>query len=978
MGNNTSGPPRKRGLTITKEFQSVFSTKPEGQRRRKSNGKTYRRKNSGTSSRSPTRNEYPTENGNIELSIGLPPRPLIRPNDAAFLLSPTPSSGICDDTVKSMDSRNSSELTNDRSEYDFDLTEGQNRRNLMAEAEFECTEIGEYLFVGGNKVATDWDMLQERNITRIVNCSASVVECVFVEEPNMTYLNLNMVDGKQDDISWFVCEVINFIYSGYLLNEKTLLHCEKGISRSCSFAIAYGMWYAGCGFQPSFQFVKARRKVCAPNSAFTCNLVEIDKLMNGDDQYIPIMFRCASHLGHDSHTPVLKVLRDQNSRKLITPNTSLLDPLGVFVLRTPENKENVEPIIYVWKGADASEETFEIAKRLAGYMRGVISSAEKLVFIREGEETPDFYYYLEKDGAFNRQTSRTFDDLFDQNKFNEPDETFVFLTVPERSMRASHSNTEDVVSSKSRILPYFQNSPGGGSRSVGGTSAKGSGTGFSLLNSLSFSQVSQKNTTTSSSVNVSRCSSAADETLSVTSKNKETKATELAIRGLTLQIPPIGTSAMDSISPPAMSSGHSYHSGGRNKNLSIRVSSIPKSAAFQPSPLSTLLPPGSLSSASSRSSVKSPEQLDQQMWRSKAFTLDIPQKKPSPLKDFIKAISQARSPARTVPPTPSADPIALPGNLESNTIFAYPSFGTGSESPLTQRPSPSHSPFRVTDPMEPSYPTSRSFSDDHRVASRTSDLSMFNIPTGRTNSSNLSVSNAVYALDTVRMADGSPRPFVQTTSRSDDMQPINSARSRTSVQPLTLTSRMVKGSNRLPDDVSLLRGPTPIEELKPVVTGEISSRDVTSAIAPTSAYSPYIFTPRINIPSASSSSVNLLNRVDSQVSANMSVRSTSGVLPSPFGSALRRSREVVRQQSTSAYANITAFSAPSTPIVPSLGSISNIGFATLPSVVSSAPMKPRLFMAVSEDDRHYSWDCMGVYDDNDLYDVSTSVLITVY
>jgi hypothetical protein len=78
---------------------------------------------------------------------------------------------------------------------------------------------------------------------------------------------------------------------------------------------------------------------------------------------------------------------------------------------------------------------------------------------------------------------------------------------------------------------------------------------------------------------------------------------------------------------------------------------------------------------------------------------------------------------------------------------------------------------------------------------------------------------------------------------------------------------------------------------------------------------------------------------------------------------------MVRQQSASSY-NLPTFSAPSTPIVPSLGSLSSF---TGPPVVSNTPMKPRLFMAVSDDDRHYIWEPMGVYDANDLDDVSYNV-----
>lgn len=157
---------------------------------------------------------------------------------------------------KLMDSGTSSKASGDqsaivRTEIDFRYTEGQSRRGLMADCEFVCSEILDYLFVGGSKVATSWETISQHGITRVVNCSSSVVGNCFVDKPDMKYLTLNMVDGRQDDVSWFVCEVIHFIFDGRLAGEKTLVHCEKGISRSCSFVIAFVMWCTGvcaCNF----------------------------------------------------------------------------------------------------------------------------------------------------------------------------------------------------------------------------------------------------------------------------------------------------------------------------------------------------------------------------------------------------------------------------------------------------------------------------------------------------------------------------------------------------------------------------------------------------------------------------------------------------------------------------------------------------------------------------------------------------------
>ena len=47
----------------------------------------------------------------------------------------------------------------------------------------------------------------------------------------------------------------------------------------------------------SFNFVKSKRSCCAPNTAFTCNLIEINECIRSDfkEQNV-LLFRLASHL----------------------------------------------------------------------------------------------------------------------------------------------------------------------------------------------------------------------------------------------------------------------------------------------------------------------------------------------------------------------------------------------------------------------------------------------------------------------------------------------------------------------------------------------------------------------------------------------------------------------------------------------------------------------------------------------------------
>ena len=78
----------------------------------------------------------------------------------------------------------------------------------------------------------------------------------------------------------------------------------------------------------AFAHVKSNRSVCNPNSAFTCQLLELDELFSGQGRLQSLIWRCASHGDFDPYCPVLKICRRTDNRKTLAPTSSLLDPEG--------------------------------------------------------------------------------------------------------------------------------------------------------------------------------------------------------------------------------------------------------------------------------------------------------------------------------------------------------------------------------------------------------------------------------------------------------------------------------------------------------------------------------------------------------------------------------------------------------------------------------------------------------------------------
>ena len=298
--------------------------------------------------------------------------------------------------------------------FNFEITEGQSRRNLLAGCDNECSPVCDFLFVSGAKVASSYDVLVKNKISRIVNCAVTVVDSYFIRDPQFTYLNLNLLDSRQDDLTWFFCEVINFVEKGRIAGQRTLIHCEKGVSRSCSFAMAYMMWARHLGWKESFDIVKKGRPICAPNTGFWCNLIELSELLNGNTKYTTVLFRCASHLAHDPGTPVLKLCINQDSRKLMMPRTSLLDPRGIFILRCGNNNQNSR--LFIWIGSNSSSNALTEAIRLAHFLIGVLSFASGVTIVQQFAETDEFRREIMDDGPFNHRSTSPdaviYDDLY--------------------------------------------------------------------------------------------------------------------------------------------------------------------------------------------------------------------------------------------------------------------------------------------------------------------------------------------------------------------------------------------------------------------------------------------------------------------------------------------------------------------------------------------------------------------------------------
>ena len=268
--------------------------------------------------------------------------------------------------------------------------EGSAESSLFSEFGSMVSMIYPHLFLGGSQVAASRELLKQYNITQVVNCSHCIIPNYFEHDPIMTYLSINLHDKKEESIHWFVAGVIQFIELGRKNQRSTLLHCEKGISRSCAFAIAYHMWCEKTTFTLAFSHVKQIRPICNPNSGFLCNLIELESVFRHTllpDFYY--LFRCAFHSEYDRETAVLKVCLDESTRKPLLPSYPLFKSEGVYVI-CPMGLDHRSKSVYIWRGRNAIESAMQKSIELCCQFEGVLCDAAEKLIVEEGEEPAEF------------------------------------------------------------------------------------------------------------------------------------------------------------------------------------------------------------------------------------------------------------------------------------------------------------------------------------------------------------------------------------------------------------------------------------------------------------------------------------------------------------------------------------------------------------------------------------------------------------
>ncbi len=136
--------------------------------------------------------------------------------------------------------------------------------------------ITKHIYLGNKHIAKDIDQLKELGITHIVNCAVELDYITKLYDDNFDWIWLPMEDcSMTGNVKDHIEQTVKYIDDAVQNNNKVLVHCAAGISRSSSIVIAYLMYKnKNATFDEVYDHVASKRSCCRPNSAFREQLRE--------------------------------------------------------------------------------------------------------------------------------------------------------------------------------------------------------------------------------------------------------------------------------------------------------------------------------------------------------------------------------------------------------------------------------------------------------------------------------------------------------------------------------------------------------------------------------------------------------------------------------------------------------------------------------------------------------------------------------
>lgn len=139
-------------------------------------------------------------------------------------------------------------------------------------------QIRPYLWLGDGSFAQDPIWLASIGIHTIINATREI-PCAFPQ--NYRYVQLPILDQSSTQLSPYWPEVHNVLQAAKQANQRVLLHCQQGISRSAALVMSHLMQAEAITLAQAFAQVQAKRACVEPNPGFLQQLRQLEQQLFG-------------------------------------------------------------------------------------------------------------------------------------------------------------------------------------------------------------------------------------------------------------------------------------------------------------------------------------------------------------------------------------------------------------------------------------------------------------------------------------------------------------------------------------------------------------------------------------------------------------------------------------------------------------------------------------------------------------------------
>ena len=142
----------------------------------------------------------------------------------------------------------------------------------------DMDKITENLWLGNYAAANNMTNLKKEGIKKVL-CVMDFPIITYNEEDNINQKVISIVDVPSENIIKYFGESLKFIDG----EDKVLVHCMAGASRSATIVIAYIMWKEKKPMDDAIKFVQSKRNAVYPNYGFTKQLRMFENLLKENE-----------------------------------------------------------------------------------------------------------------------------------------------------------------------------------------------------------------------------------------------------------------------------------------------------------------------------------------------------------------------------------------------------------------------------------------------------------------------------------------------------------------------------------------------------------------------------------------------------------------------------------------------------------------------------------------------------------------------